>query len=291
MNLNLGDYVSFGRYLGEDILWRVIDLEGGCPILWSDKILCLKPFDAAESGLASVMHKRSKRISDIRQRNGSNAWEKSNLREWLNSAESTIDYATIAPNDDAVFLGFNSYENESGFLAEFTDTELAMITPRTHKVILSNEDRRQLDGGVEPYWAPEKIEDCLNNIDESYYKYVEDYVFLLSQRELYNTYMNNFDVNKLTTQACRDNCVINPNYFGKVKEARDNYIGVDECWAYWLETPKAGNPSAVNCVNNYKISQANAYEGEIGVVPALALYEFDYNLRGDGTIYNPFTVI
>lgn len=44
-----GDYIWFGRYLGEPVLRQVIAIADGCPLLFSEYILCLKAFTASEN--------------------------------------------------------------------------------------------------------------------------------------------------------------------------------------------------------------------------------------------------
>lgn len=42
VNLKIGDYIQFGRYQGEHILWRVIDIDDeGDPLLLADEIITL----------------------------------------------------------------------------------------------------------------------------------------------------------------------------------------------------------------------------------------------------------
>ena len=52
LNLQTGDSVSFGTYLGEPIQWRVIKIgEDWETVLISEKILTFKAFDAPASGV------------------------------------------------------------------------------------------------------------------------------------------------------------------------------------------------------------------------------------------------
>jgi hypothetical protein len=46
--IKVGDYVLFGSYNDEPILWRCIDTENGVMLL-SEYILCMKAYDAAEN--------------------------------------------------------------------------------------------------------------------------------------------------------------------------------------------------------------------------------------------------
>ena len=44
--IKIGDYLQMGTYDGEPILWRCVDVDRNDYLMLSDKILCLKPFDA-----------------------------------------------------------------------------------------------------------------------------------------------------------------------------------------------------------------------------------------------------
>lgn len=59
--------------------------------------------------------------AELRQNSGSNYWLSSNLREWLNSDDTTVRYTSNPPATPNV----NSYpyDKEAGFLSSFTETE------------------------------------------------------------------------------------------------------------------------------------------------------------------------
>jgi len=86
--LQVGSYVKFGSYYGDPILWRVINVNpDGTYMLYSEKILCFKAFDAKGDTTDGRDDQWGYRVS-----NGSNNWEKSNLREWLNSEVVTLRF-------------------------------------------------------------------------------------------------------------------------------------------------------------------------------------------------------
>lgn len=116
-----GDYVLFGRYLGEPILWKVVSVEGGRPLLVSERILCLKAFDAS-GNCAAHTGKDTVKF-------GSSAWETSTLRTWLNSAEENVAYPNAVPSADNIHEGYNAYDGEKGFLHSdnFSAEALEMI--------------------------------------------------------------------------------------------------------------------------------------------------------------------
>jgi len=76
-----GDYLLFGRFLGKPVLWRAIETGNEKGILvFSEKVLCFKSFDASE-GLSGMKEDSNRKMY------GSNCWEFSNLRDWLNSLD------------------------------------------------------------------------------------------------------------------------------------------------------------------------------------------------------------
>ncbi|WP_164684861.1 hypothetical protein [Brevibacillus reuszeri] len=81
--ITLGTYVQFGRYLGAPIIWRVVNIDENGYMLFSDKILSTKGFD-------SVGDLTDGRGDKWRQVTGSSYWERSNIREWLNSTNAIV---------------------------------------------------------------------------------------------------------------------------------------------------------------------------------------------------------
>ncbi len=107
--LRTGDYLYFGRYDNEPILWRVIYVNpDGTPLLLTDKIITFKAFDARGDYYRD----------DDRRRNGSNDWLTSNLRQWLNSSARRIAWTQNKPNIANMKRKSLSYALEPGFLHE-----------------------------------------------------------------------------------------------------------------------------------------------------------------------------
>ncbi|MBQ9552811.1 MAG: hypothetical protein IJU96_08605 [Clostridia bacterium] len=74
--LREGDYVRFGVYRGEPLLWQVIQFDqNGRPLLIADEVICFKAFDVPTD--AAVY--------------GSSDWDDCSLKRWLNSAESLVE--------------------------------------------------------------------------------------------------------------------------------------------------------------------------------------------------------
>lgn len=122
--LNSEDYVSFGTYQNEPIIWKVVSVESdGKILLISDKIICFKAFDSC--GENNYYHP----TEDIKTF-GSSEWKECTLNEWLNSPNQTVVYSHCSPSETSVYGGFNAYDNESGFLCKsnFNNEQKAMIS-------------------------------------------------------------------------------------------------------------------------------------------------------------------
>ena len=95
VTLKSGDRIAIGSYLGEPIVWSVIET-GGKTLLMSEKVLCFRAFDPSEDGI------------------GSSDYLASPLRAWLNSESgflnpenfSEFDLSLKSPdkNGDLIFL-------------------------------------------------------------------------------------------------------------------------------------------------------------------------------------------
>jgi len=126
---DVGDYVHFGSYNNESILWRCMKKDEFGYLMISEYILCFKAFDAAENDDGF----------------GSNKWEKSNIREWLNSEDMRVKYTTQPPTEEAVYYS-NPYVDEPGFLSGFDKEDIKKIGLYKHDVskdlvfLLSKED-------------------------------------------------------------------------------------------------------------------------------------------------------
>lgn len=126
-SIEVGDYIYFGKYKNELIRWRCISIDENGPLMLSEKVLCLKEYDAA-SPLYSNYYRKT---------NGSNFWNTSCLRQWLNSNSKTVDW----------IYGTPSYGNEAGFMTNFTSEELSSINVVTQRTYLNSLDADLKDGG------------------------------------------------------------------------------------------------------------------------------------------------
>lgn len=136
--VQVGDTVLFGSYCGEDIAWRVLKLseDGTQAVLISKDILTMKAFDAAESGSYNrdgendYWSRESAADTDMELQarvRGNSDWSVSNLRTWLNSDSEVVAYQDQSPMSSAMAEKKNGYNNEPGFLHDFTADELEAI--------------------------------------------------------------------------------------------------------------------------------------------------------------------
>lgn len=143
LSLQVGDYITFGRYYPQgqenaedaDINWIVLSVDGqeGTALLISEKLLDMKPYDVAESGVYKCLADgtaydrtaaETYSAEELVQFCGSSDWEKSNIRAWLNSADAVVAYDGTEPVSKGTDDGVNGYQNQAGFLYDFTKEEL-----------------------------------------------------------------------------------------------------------------------------------------------------------------------
>lgn len=301
-SVNIGDYIQFGKYYGAPILWRVIHKDAnGDPILFADRILTLKAFDAAGGYHAATA---------VRNAYGSNFYPDSNIRQWLNSSSlnngtDPIDWIQNDPSAENLYGGHNPYHSEKGFLADgnFSLTERALIKPYTHKVLLSPLDQSHKAGGTEGFAMPYTLsgttdfQNALKNYDTTaFFKNVTDDVFLLSIKQVKEWVIDkksllgeNYQTAKPTDQA-----VLNSTY-------NDVNLNSDKGWPYRLNT-SSGEGDEGNTVF-YTYSSGISDDGKlvmgitssissVGIRPALQLNLADavFTANGNGKRNTPYTV-
>ena len=284
--VTIGDYVQFGKFNDAPILWRVIHKDAnGDPVLFADRVLTLKAFDAKGSYHTGV----NARVND-----GSSYYPDSNIRQWLNSSSNNSGATTIdwIQNDPiaANLTGNNPYNTEKGFLADsnFSSSERGLLKSLTHKVLLHDVDGAKKTGGTtnyQPYHT--NIADVVQNYDDVYYKDVTDSVFLLSVKHL-KEYVydnrsvlgNNYHLAKPTPQAATIH-----NVDGTMNRS------------YWLNTPHEHPDSSVSGTVRFvslagAIDNARASTFDYGVRPALMVNwsAASVTAGGAGTSANPYVI-
>ena len=119
-SIAVGDTITLGNYNGKPMEWICVLIDDNGPLMLSKDILCYKEFDAP--GESAQYH--SDGWGYVRKSSGSNCWEDSNIRQWLNSADTTVAYSHCNP----------SYADEKGFLTNFSENELKNIKTVKHQV-------------------------------------------------------------------------------------------------------------------------------------------------------------
>ena len=262
--IEIGDYITLGTYYGESIVWRCVDIDENGPLMLSDKILCLKAFDA--NGENSTYH--SDGWGWIRKNYGSNCWFDSNIRQWLNTS-GTVDFTHCSPTAERVYGGYNAYADEEGFLTEFTSSELSMIKTVTQKCYINSYETQRSgywDGGTkELNYA---VASPGKDYSSYYYQNVTDMIFFLNPCQVDSVYASFKDylLNAYPTKQA----VENSNYINEK-------LSADLPWSYWLGM--AGNTGAsyehqylftnIGGTDNY--SYEGSFSGSIGVRPAFYL--------------------
>ncbi|MDE5803824.1 MAG: toll/interleukin-1 receptor domain-containing protein [Lachnospiraceae bacterium] len=262
--VQVGDTVTFGSYNGEEINWRVLKIseDGSQAVLVAADILTMKAFDAAEGGRynwyesTDYWSQNSAADTDFELQilvRGNNDWSVSNIRTWLNSANEVVVYADQPPEGSAMAEKKNGYQNEAGFLHDFTAEEIAAIV-ETEIVTNSNV----------LYDA-----DTVTSMDR---------VYLLSMEEL--QWFDEAGISKLAvpTQAAVEqdgSCWYMLDY--------TEYNIKEYCW--WLREPVADTASRCYLVGNgytqENIRRENAGLEGYGVRPALTVDLYKVSFRNE----------
>lgn len=326
-NIKIGDYVTLGKYQGKDILWRCVDIDENGPLMLSDKVLCVKPYDAAGTNKVGS-HEKGYDFGTFRKEEGSNYWNDSNIHDWLNSSAengNVIWKCGNPPNESNVFNGLNRYHQEAGFLNQFTNKERSLIKNVKQKQILDGYEeyamsdlndesdsaytidqinrtvslsaiRKQDLKDIQRYFKINSnahkwnfdINNVLQNYDTAYSNESNDKVFLLDVKQLYNVYNNGEVLGKDYYKAKPTKVAVNKSSYKSVGVSADSYC------SYWLRTPYTQNlhSSSVRIVNSVgNVSKSLAYYGyDIGVRPAFYINSVNFD-SGDGTENNPYKIL
>ena len=264
--VELGNYISLGKYNGKEILWRCVGEDENGALMLADNIIDTLPYDAmTNDNNRSKSHSRNYK----RDTYGSNYWKDSNMRSWLNStaAAGEVKWLCGNPPRDGSVKG-NAYDRKAGFLNDFSKAEIAAMKNVTQRSLVSHPEYNHgfYDGdGRSDLELNFDIENVASNFDSAYGENSTEKVFLLDVKQV-NTVWKNFG-----------------NY----------YIGRNEqgmAWPYWLRTP------VTDCNHDMRYVHSNGSVGRewpntdyIGVRPAFYL-DSDYYITtsGNGSASNPY---
>ncbi|HCC06991.1 MAG TPA: hypothetical protein DEP72_02320 [Clostridiales bacterium] len=293
----VGNYLKFGAYLSQPIVWRVINkvdaaylaanpgsgLHEGDLMLLSDKIISIKPFDATGENLITGAGGDADRGLY-----GSNYWDKSNLKAWLNSSAGagTVDWLTyLSPTAARVYSSYNPYDAEKGFLADgnFNGVERSKIMPVTHKTILADTDAATAakTGGTESHtYTSTNASAAVENYVNANYKDTTESVFLLGIKELNDyVYSNGVLGDGVTwTKAYPTGQAVTQSTAGGYTDAG---LNTGAYWYYWLRDSYASNSCNVRYVyTDGVVDYYYPYISIFGVRPALFLSPSGMTLDG-----------
>jgi hypothetical protein len=293
--VKIGDYIQMGRYYDEPVLWRCVDTDANGPLILSDRIITIKPFDA--SGLHTYMDGTLQADSSdyYRTRWGSNLWETSNIRSWLNST-ATADNVTwpdgCPPAQYIIRGGENDYASEKGFMADgnFTTSERNAIKSVTQKSILNAVDAGKLKaGGTVPLTTDENISSVVQNYDTAYYQNITDKMFLLDVKQLSKVYQNsatlgtNYYIGKPTQRA-----VDNSDY------KKSSLLNTSNYWYSYIRTPYTGSDNPYNVRRVGSDGYVGSYSVESGIVGVRPAFYINLSSvifkSGNGTASSPYVV-
>ncbi|MDO5396376.1 MAG: S-layer homology domain-containing protein [bacterium] len=288
-DINIGEYLQMGTYYGEPILWRCVDIDENGPLMLSDKIISIKPFDAAGDN-TSGSHGRGYGDGSYRKSWGSNYWADSNMRCWLNSDASAGNVNWTCgnpPTEDKVYYGYNEYADEAGFLSNFSLGERNAIKPVTQKSLLDGYEHDSNTRNENYHRYDSYIEDVMQNYDTAYSEQVTDSVFLLDVKQAHRVYSNgnilgeDYYIGEPTAQAVEKS------------EYKSSSLGIGNKWYYWLRSPSSSNNSSYARVVNSGgyVNNSSAYYNNVGVRPAFYLNQLSARFTsGNGTLAAPYTV-
>lgn len=331
--IEIGDYVQMGTYYERPILWRCVAFEkitgydtngnpitdstdtvttyqdGYLPLMISDKILCLKAFDAktsvnTEAGSHSRSTQRTTAGTGATAATAYSAtacssyWADSNIRCWLNSDAAAGNVEWLCgnpPSGSSVGVKYNAYDQEAGFLTSFSNDEKAAIKTVTQKSILIECDRNVVENvtGTEPFASSGDVNTISNisgNYANAYSELVTDTMFLPDVQQISNLYANKAILGDgyrraLISGGAYDNCLSKESATACQNQSP---------WHYWLRTP-SDNDSNTNPYSVYSILDTGGFGGIVasdglyGVRPAFYL-NTAAALAGSGTAEAPYTI-
>lgn len=293
--INIGDYVLMGKYYDKPILWRCVDIDANGPLMLSDKILTIKPFDANGNHKYLDGTAQTDNSTNSRTKIGSNLWQTSNIRSWLNSTSTEGNVKWLdgcIPIADKLYNGKNAYATEKGFLAEgnFTASEKNTIKSVTQKSLLNELDVTKLsEGGSAIYAIDSDISEVVQNYDNAYYHNITDEIFLLDIKQINKVYQNgsilgaNYYIGKPTQEAVSKS------------EFKNSELAAGKYWHSYLRSPStiSSLPSFLYSVyadGSIKDCLA-AIKYILGVRPAfyMDIESVIFN-SGNGTVGTPYVV-
>lgn len=262
--VELGNYISLGKYNGNEVIWRCVSIDEKGALMLADNIIDTLPYDAKTN---DNNHSKSHGRNNNRDNHGSNYWKDSNMRSWLNSTAVAGEVTWLCGNPPRTgYVNENAYDQKAGFLNDFSKAEIALMKNVTQRSLVSHPEYNHgfHDGeGHSDLEFNENIENVSSNFNSAYGENSTEKVFLLDVQQV-NKVWENFD-----------------NY----------YIGRKEgvAWPYWLRTPLSSCNHLMRYVGSNGLVGKDYPTNAIGVRPAFYL-DSDYYVTtsGNGSASNPY---
>lgn len=251
-SIEIGEKITLGMYNGSPINWICVDIDENGPLMLAEDVLCQKEFDAA--GESSIYHTDG--WGYIRERYGSSCWYDSNIRQWLNSNEISVSWSHCPP----------SYSEESGFLTNFSESELSYIKTVSNLYNVNIwESKRDgyCDGG-----NTDSIPDLYKisfNPKNCYYKNIEDKIFLITAVQFNRIYNSNEEYIEASNDyftsiihgnnyACYEHiCTVNANSTD-LESSTSAYLKSGIRPAFYLNLDKYNNENESSNMQNLNVN-------------------------------------
>lgn len=247
-NLSVGAKVKSPdtKYNGVPIIWLIGHKTVDRVKLITEKIITLKCFDAKEPS----------NPDSERKDYGNNRYSQSNIDQWLNSADGAGAWYSAQhaydepPNNENVWLNYNEYDAEAGFLANFEEAFRNAILDTTIRV----------------------VKNIVTNGGE--YEDITRKVYLLSRTEV------GLPNEKGVAEGSKWDLFSDDNSRKayptaeavSMSEYTSGNLNASSPWRWWLRTPNADRSALVREVNtDGTLINTYAYVGIRGVRPALEL--------------------
>lgn len=261
--IEIGDYVQMGTYYGEPILWRCVGVDENGPLILSDKIICAKAFDSSGN---TGLH------TEDDYNYGSNSWDYSNIKVWLNSNQKSVNYICgNPPSANNIYDNYNSYDDEPGFLTNFTRGEISAV--KEVNQITYYPSSYHYNYGFASY-----MEDILLGQDVTYELNIfDDKMFLLDYKQLATIYAN------------RE--ILGNNYHhAKSTQQAISHSDSKNIEGYWLRSPEDKEAGATLIKGDIYHTIPN--KGVVGIRPAFYMNnDTTIFVSGNGTKGNPYVIL
>lgn len=266
-----GDYIKLGTYNQSDIFWRIVSVDGEKLTLMSDEIITLKAFDAKGTHTGGT---------DFHKNAGNGLWSASNLRTWLNSADSSVNWGSD-PKPASANVSANPYDTEPGFLSNFTAEEKEVLTTGTYETVLNYRNAALKNSGDAAHLYSRISKEVAKNFDAAYKQTLTDTVFIPSTMDI-QTLANGIYTYGMEYQVAP---------LARPLKSLSG-MGDGSGWFYWLRDAMfTGDDSLVRCMrpdNTVEYDRAN--NGTIGVRPMCYVKSNIAILSGDGSKSSPYVL-